>query len=122
MDPTILAIKDLIVAVGGLSGLAAVAAAFLERRKKRAEAQVQEANYANQISDTAMKLVEPLKKEVGRLTERIERSEKLNSRYAQRIIYLMGGIDQLIRQIKGKGESPVWSPNDWIPNEDENAE
>jgi hypothetical protein len=118
MDPTLVAIKDLIVAIGGLGGLTTVIVALFERNKKRAEAKALEADYADQISQTAMKLVDPLRAEVGRLNVRVGNLERSNNRYAQRVVYLMSGIDQLIRQIKRHNDAPVWTPNDWNPEEE----
>lgn len=101
--------------------VAALVVAFFERRNKRAAAAKLEADYAEQISKTAMMLVDPLQGQVTQLTRRVARTERQITRYSQRIVYLMGGIDQLIRQIMVLDKRPVWTPDDWNPEEVEDG-
>ncbi len=123
-------IKDLIVAVGGLGGLAVLVTALVERRNKRALAMKSEADYADQISQTAVALLEPYKRQVEALGERVDRQEKdiarlqwTLRRYARRVTYLMSGIDALVRQISNDlRATPCWTPHDWHPDMDVDVE
>ncbi|GGK89073.1 hypothetical protein [Mangrovihabitans endophyticus] len=63
-------ITTIIGALGGASGLAALVASFLGRRKIRAEA-------ADVITDTALTLVEPLQKRVRELDAEVTRARSL---------------------------------------------
>lgn len=101
--------------LAGSATISVIVAAIFERRNKRAAAAKVEADYADQISKTAMSMIEPMKAELERLTARVTRLERQNTRYSHRIVYLMGGIDQLVRQISVR-EAPVWTPDDWDPD------
>jgi polyhydroxyalkanoate synthesis regulator phasin len=109
-------ILNLLQFLAGSATISVIVAAIFERRNKRAAAAKVEADYANQISQTAMALVEPLKAEVARLTNRVDVMDRKLARYSQRMIYLMGGIDQLIRQVMDLENKPVWTPDDWDPD------
>jgi hypothetical protein len=112
---------ELLTILAGSGATTVVVTAIFERRRKKAEARNIEVDYADQISKASMALVDPLKTEVERLTLRVNRLEQTLGRYAQRIAYLMGGIDQLIRQLMGAGKDPCWTPNEWSsyePSED----
>lgn len=111
-------IKDVILALGGLGWLVPLVGLLMGKRGNKAAARKTEADYADQISETAMKLVSPLEKRVSELEKRLKRLNRLVERYAKRIVYLMGGIDQLIRQIVSMQASPCWQPDDWDPDEE----
>jgi len=82
-----------------------------------------DADAAKSISDAASNAVDKL---LGPLTDKVEQLEcelrkqgRLNQRYAERIIYLMRGIERLVSQITRLGHAPEWKPNEWSPDEEE---
>lgn len=104
---------------------------YLDRKKARHEINKTIAETSNIDADTANVLVEAAKKAVEslvpNLAKRIQDLEReaevqkqeadaqkrLNRRYANRIIYLMRGIEQLVEQITGLGPTPDWTPDEW---------
>lgn len=71
------------------------------------------------ITEAAKNLIEPLSNRIGDLEKKTQEQDKTIlgltrslDRYAKRVIYLMGGIEQLIRQIS-KHEPPCWNPSEW---------
>lgn len=111
-------IKDVILALGGLGWLVPLVSALIGKRGEQAKARKTESEFADQISETALKLINPLEKRICDLEKRLRRINRLVERYAKRIVYLMGGIDQLIRQIVSMQASPCWQPDDWDPDEE----
>lgn len=112
-----------IIGSGLLSGsLSAVIAGAFARRKNNSDA-------AQTITDAALKLVDPLRESITSMETKIETLEKKDciqdatiekmtrqiTRYAGRVVYLMGGIEALIRQIKEIGKVPCWTPDKWEP-------
>ncbi len=81
---------------------------FFLRRKNQAEV-------TQIITDTALSLIEPLKKRVACL-------EKQNGRYAKRVVNLMRGIERLLAQLGELGQKPCWTPEDWDPDTEEEQE
>lgn len=100
----------IVAAIAGVIG--AIIGGLFARRKNDADA-------AAQITKAAGDAVEGL---IGPLTERVQALEgqvvtlkrQLN-RYARRVIYLMGVIDTLTRQIVRLGDQPEAVPDDWDP-------
>ncbi len=68
------------------------------------------------LADAAKSLIEPLTNRLNTLESEIKTLKRLLDRYAKRVIYLMAGIETLIKQIKAKGDSPCWSPDEWNPD------
>lgn len=110
-----------------------------EKRKLQAEARKTDAEAANEqggavqsivnaagsLATAQTNTVESLVKRLDHLEKSQVEQEKRNEvlarqvrRYAQRIAYLMGGIDQLLNQIAANNLAPVWRPNDWSIEEE----
>jgi uncharacterized coiled-coil protein SlyX len=75
------------------------------------------------ITEAAANLIEPLSERISDLEKKTQEQDKLISgltksldRYAKRVIYLMGGIEQLVRQVS-KHEPPCWTPSEWTADE-----
>jgi len=68
------------------------------------------------LADAAASLIDPLIKRLDTLEGEIKTLKRLLDAYAKRVIYLMNGIETLIKQIKAKGDSPCWSPDEWNPD------
>jgi hypothetical protein len=71
------------------------------------------------LAEAAETLIEPLSKRVTVLEAKITKLKWLLDRYAKRVIYLMNGIETLVKQIKANDEFPSWSPDEWSPDGDE---
>jgi len=128
---TMYIVQMIVTLLTGIAGLSGLVVALIERRKKHAEAreieQRIETDYAARISDTAMALIEPLRRQIesqsaqiAALEERLEKAdgkiariERQLERSMRRISYLMGGIDALLRQINSLQAVPVWTPDAW---------
>lgn len=97
------------------------------RQKNKADATKSISEAATAIAKTAVDdLLEPLTKRVDDLEKQIAeqkgiigRLKKLIDAYARRVIYLMGGIETLIKQIQAKNEIPCWTPDEWNPEKGE---
>lgn len=109
----------IITAIIGVLGVVVggVIAGLFARRKTRSDA-------AGAITDAAVKLVQPLTDRVDTLEKKdCEQDKTIDlltyklDRYAKRVIYLMGGIETLIRQIKDAGCLPAWTPDPWDPGD-----
>ena len=72
---TVGALAAAIGAIGGLAGLAALTRARAENRKIDAEAGMVDADAASQLTDVALRLVEPLRDEMGSLRARVGQLE-----------------------------------------------
>jgi uncharacterized protein YlxW (UPF0749 family) len=85
-----------------------IAALLLGLRKARAEADKEEADASQKITNSALSLVEPLKARIADLEEEVRalRLEVGKLRHEQ--TDLICGADQLIGQLKALGETPVW--------------
>lgn len=107
--------------------IGAIITGLFLRRKTNAEATDSISAAAVKIAKTAVDdLIDPLVARITGLEEQAQESKaeigrlKLTlDRYAKRVIYLMSGIETLLRQIKSKGDTPCWSPDEWRPEEDE---
>jgi len=143
MDPvvesTIKWIIQGLLAIGGLGGLAALVGQLITRRKTNSESkQIDEktkqqvpadaaatlAGASAVISEEYRKLLddyqESTEKKIAELNTKLEchqknitNLEKTVRHYAQRIAYLMTGIQMLTEQIVGLKMTPCWNPNDW---------
>jgi chromosome segregation ATPase len=139
---------EIILGLGGLGGLAAFIGQLIARRKTNAEAnQIDEktlkqvpadaaatlAGASANISDQYRKLLdeyqESTDKKISELNLNLETQqkkignlEKTLRHYAQRIAYLMTGIQVLTEQIVGLKLTPCWNPNDWKPEFDKRSE
>lgn len=102
------------------------------RRKAEAEANAAEADAdnkkidgANRTLEGAFRLIDVLEKqldsqecEIAQVKSRVSRVEQLHRSALQRIEYLMAGIKRLIGQIRDLGHEPVWTPDEWDPEEE----
>ena len=125
---TLKIVAEIILGLGGLSGLATVIGQFVLRRKTNSEARKTDtetdlmvpADAANTLTDASGKIVEQyqtLLKDYQRVTDgKIKGLEQeildLRKQYLQRIGYLMSGIQMLTEQIVGLGHEPCWSPKE----------
>lgn len=110
---------DVITAIIGVVGvvMGSIITGLYARRKNKSDA-------AGAITDAAVKLVDPLRERIDVLEKKdseqdqtIDRLNRQLDKYAKRVIYLMGGIETLIRQIKESGCSPAWIPDPWEPGD-----
>lgn len=107
--------------------IGAIITGLFLRRKTNADATDSISAAAVKIAKTAVDdLIDPLVARITGLEEQAQESKaeisrlKLTlDRYAKRVIYLMSGIETLLRQIKSKGDTPCWSPDEWSPDNDE---
>ena len=74
-----------------------------------------------QIAEQERKIVD-LRKTVSVLERELTKLARRLNKYAKRILYLMGGIDELIRQIISLNAVPCWKPEDWDPDFDDDSE
>ena len=110
--------ETLITAIVGFFSaiVGAVIGAMAGRRKVNAEATNSISDAATKIAKTAVDdLLAPLTARLDGLETEIIRLKRLLDRYAKRVIYLMSGIETLIKQIKAKNETPCWQPDEWDP-------
>jgi len=106
-DPIMVAI------IGGAAAIiGAIIGGLFARRKNSADA-------AASITEAASKLIEPLNRRIDQLDKQVQMQAKKIDRYGQRVMTLMRGIELLIRQIADLGDTPVWTPDCWDPDEDE---
>lgn len=131
---------EVIKALGGFGGLAALLALWWDRRSKAASAEKIEADAektkaeADKIKaekeektlDTAFRLINVLNTQINELGRRIDEQEcsirnlrKTVDRYAKRIEYLMRGIRILLGQLEEQKIQPSWEPDDWSPEEED---
>lgn len=80
------------------------------------------ADISKVLADATETLIPPLTDRLNALEVEVKTLKRLLDRYAKRVIYLMAGIETLIRQIKAKNESPCWQPDEWSPDEERGAE
>lgn len=107
----IIAVTTITVTVLGLRKMRA------EAKKLAAEVETEEVTAADRITDTALKLVEPLKMRivelestVASLRERLNKAENMFQRVRQQNIVLYEGVCILSEQLKGKRIEPAWVP------------
>jgi len=100
-------IADFVTALGGLAGLAALIVAFSERRKKHAD-------YANQISEAALQLINPLRERLAASEARIMELEREvaelrleNERLRRENGDLKAWAERLVHQVQSLGAMPV---------------
>jgi len=84
---------------------------FTGRRKNRADA-------ADLITAAAIKLLDPLTRRVDELENKVRCQNEKIERYGQRVIVLMRGIERLVLQITRLGHVPVWTPDEWSPDDE----
>ncbi len=126
------AIAEILLGIGGLSGLVAT---LLGRKKSMAEAEQIESQTEREIpakaaaslvasSGDVVQLYRDLlaqyqtdtDKKIKVMQGEIKNLEGVLEKYAKRLVYLMNGIQELIEQINDFGEKPCWTPNDdWKP-------
>ncbi len=94
--------------------------AIAGRGKEKAETTKAKAEASKVLADATETLFNPLIERLNTLEIEVKALKRLLDRYAKRVIYLMAGIETLIKQIKAKGDSPCWSPDEWNPEEDSN--
>jgi len=83
---------------------------------------------ASTLATAQTNTVQSLIQQIAALTDRVAQQEKRIARldrrlrsFANRIDYLMGGINQLIEQLADLQETPVWKPDNWHPDGEEDA-
>lgn len=111
----------IIVAIlGALSTVAGGIIVYLASRKKN------QADAADAVTDAALALINPLKDRLEELEAKVKKQEneianlrRQLDRYADRIIVLMRGIENLIKQIGELGEKPCWEPDKWSGSGDD---
>lgn len=101
----VLAIALALIGTGGLvSAIVALSKLRVERRKLEAEREQLEAAATEQITRTALSLIEPLRRQVEELTQRVAALETELSEWKC-------GARLLTGQVVNLGEEPVWKPN-----------
>lgn len=127
--------EDFITAIIGLIGggtAGAVVAGLFARKKVKAEAKKTEAETKMVKAETSREITQAWKdfaekmearqdeldKENEGIRKELKRTNRVLDQYGKRIIYLTNGIGELIEQIKKKGESPCWVPDEWQINKD----
>lgn len=111
----------IIVAIlGALSTVAGGIIVYLASRKKN------QADAADAVTDAALALINPLKDRLAELEAKVKKQEneianlrRQLDRYADRIIVLMRGIENLIKQIGELGAKPCWEPDEWSGSGDD---
>jgi septal ring factor EnvC (AmiA/AmiB activator) len=111
----------IIVAIlGALSTVAGGIIVYLASRKKN------QADAADAVTDAALALINPLKDRLAELEAKVKKQEneianlrRQLDRYADRIIVLMRGIENLIKQIGELGGKPCWEPDEWSGSGDD---
>lgn len=74
------------------------------------------------LADATNTLIPPLVERLDKLEAEVKTLKRLLDRYARRVIYLMSGIETLIKQIMAKGDSPCWQPDEWSADEERGVE
>jgi hypothetical protein len=136
MDPVtqfwIVVIPALVMGLPGIISLIMqVRSQGAVNRKTQAEAGSASGEAVNSFASAATQIAkinqdlqtnsQEMERKLDRMGERIGSLELLLESYARRIYYLMGGIDQLIRQIVGLNANPCWTPDDkWKPEDIKN--
>lgn len=129
-------VAEILLAIGGLGGLANLAGIFANRRARALENQMSEQKIkADLPSQTANTLVQgagdlvtqyqallneyksQTDQEISEIKVEQESMKSTIKRYGSRITYLMGGIQKLLEQLKDLDQAPCWQPDDWDPNE-----
>lgn len=118
----------IITIIAGLLAAAPGILALLNGKRKEAAdiknsnalAEKIQAEYADQITQTAMRLVDPLKLRISDLeaaevnnTKTIRRLERVIKAYATRMQELLHGISILTKQILELKQEPSWKPDEW---------
>jgi len=118
----------IITIIAGLLAAAPGILALLNGKRKEAAdiknsnalAEKIQAEYADQITQTAMRLVDPLKLRISDLeaaevnnTKTIRRLERVIKAYAIRMQELLHGISILTKQILELKQEPSWKPDEW---------
>ena len=127
----------IISALGGLAGIGSLISVFVflkpTRRKINAEAKHLEASAKHQEAeaeehtlDNAFKLLDRMKGQMEEQNKKYVDLECANARFKiyinralKRIEYLMQGITRLIEQLESNLIKPVWRPEDWTLESDE---
>lgn len=66
--------------------------------------------------ETLSKRLDAMQAEIQCQDGKIDNLERLVKRYAERIAYLMGGIDKLLTQLANARIPPAWRPDPWDAN------
>jgi hypothetical protein len=113
--------SNIVVAlIGGIGGvLGALVVGLFQRRKTGAETNKLQADANEVIRTTVMALINPLKTRIVELERRVDFLEGRATRYLARIAYLMDGNCRLTEQLERNGIVPIWRPDEWRPDEDE---
>ena len=110
----------IILAGGGIAGFVSLLRVRPQNKKDCAEAELTLGKgWKDLLIETRTEMRETkeevanMKQEQQRQADTIEKQEKKIERYAARIVYLMGGIEMLMRQFVDADIEPCWTPDDW---------
>lgn len=102
------------IITGLVSGLAGIIAGLVGTvLKNRNDRKTADADFAQKVTEIAMRLVEPLEGRLVKLEKENALLRKKVERFTKRIAALMNGIAKLIEQIIQGGHEPCWKPDDW---------
>lgn len=129
-------VAEILLAIGGLGGLASLISLIVNRRARTLGNQETALKIASDLpAQTANTLVQgagelvtqyqallneykaQTDKEISELKSEQDAVRVTIRRYGNRITYLMNGIQKLLEQLKDLGQSPCWQPDEWDPNE-----
>jgi len=95
-----------------ISFILSIVTLALGRRKEKASAKKEEADYAEKISQTAMTLVKPLEDRISSMEREIRVMKRTIAGYEKYVKYLLEGIDTLVQQLIDAGQVPQWKPEE----------
>lgn len=103
--PSYLLSSDVIVALIALLGAGLGAALTFIAAKRKTDL------------DTLRTLVEEHRKDLEAVKKEMAQMRMVNLRLARRVSYLMGGIDQLMAQMRKSKITPIWKPDNAFDNQ-----
>jgi len=101
-------IAEIFLAAVGGGVITKIIDVIFARQRMKAEA-------AKIITEAAGEMVNKLTERVQALEDEVKVLKKQLGRYAQRVVYLMAGIEKLTHQITTNGDDPCWTPDEWSP-------
>lgn len=105
------------IVIAAIAATPGVLALLAQRRALKAKAQLDESSSADQITQAALSLVEPLKRQLNELSvqaktqaERIEVLEQQVKHLSNFADDLLSGAHRLVMQVRSLGGHPVYIP------------